>query len=130
MPTGVAPEMLRRPKEFAALQGSSKGKVHPLLVARFARNDLGRTRFGLSTGRRLGRAVVRNRIRRRLRAVLRAAAPRLVPGWDVLIVARPASATATYSQLAEAVESVLRGGKVLRQPSELEEPLEDRAGQG
>jgi ribonuclease P protein component len=126
----ASPEMLRSPREFAALQASSKGKVHPLLVARFARNDVGRTRFGLSTGRRLGRAVVRNRIRRRLRAALRAAAPRLVPGWDVLIVARPASAAATYSQLADAVESVLRGGRVLREPTALEEGSGDGAGQG
>ena len=127
MPVGGAAELLRRPREFAALQQSSKGKVHPLLVARFARNDLGRTRFGLSTGRRLGRAVVRNRVRRRLRAVLRAVAPRLEPGWDVLIVARPASSSATYSQVAEALESVLRGGKVLREPGELYDGREGRA---
>ncbi len=105
--------MLRTRQEFVALQQSSKGKVHPLLVARFARNDLDRTRFGLSTGRRLGRAVVRNRVRRRLRAALRALGPRIVAGWDVLIVARPASATAPYSEIADALESVLRGGKVL-----------------
>jgi ribonuclease P protein component len=111
---GAAPEMLRTPREFAALQQSSKSKVHPLLVARFAPNDLERTRFGFSTGRRLGSAVTRNRVRRRLRAAVRALAPRISPGWDVLIVARPPSATATYASLAEGVERVLRGGQLLR----------------
>jgi ribonuclease P protein component len=101
--------MLRTPREFAALQQSSKSKVHPLLVARFAPNDLQRTRFGLSTGRRLGSAVVRNRVRRRLRDLLRALGPDPAPGWDVLIVARPKSAAATYGELRVALQSVLDG---------------------
>jgi ribonuclease P protein component len=118
---GAAPEMLRTPREFAALQQSSKSKVHPLLVARFAPNDLERTRFGFSTGRRLGGAVTRNRVRRRLREAVRALAPRISPGWDVLIVARPPSATATYASLVEGVERVLRGGQLLRDPQGTDE---------
>ena len=115
---GAVPEMLRTPREFAALQQSSKSKVHPLLVARFAPNDLERTRFGFSTGRRLGGAVTRNRVRRRLREAVRALAPRINPGWDVLIVARPPSATATYASLAAGVERVLRAGQLVRDQEE------------
>jgi ribonuclease P protein component len=115
--------MLRTPREFAALQQSSKSKVHPLLVARFAPNQIERTRFGFSTGRRLGGAVTRNRVRRRLREAVRALGPQIVPGWDVLIVARPPSATATYSALSEALERVLRSGQLLRDVAERRAPL-------
>jgi ribonuclease P protein component len=114
--------MLRTPREFAALQQSSKSKVHPLLVARFAPNQIERTRFGFSTGRRLGGAVTRNRVRRRLREAVRALGPQIVPGWDVLIVARPPSATATYSALSEALERVLRSGQLLRGVAERRAP--------
>lgn len=107
------PEMLRRRADFAALQRSSTTKMHPLLVARYLPNDLGRTRFGLSTGRRVGPAVVRNRIRRRLRAAIRAHAAGLEPGWDVLLVARPPSATAGYADLEGALRRVLGAAKVL-----------------
>jgi ribonuclease P protein component len=123
---GAAPEMLRTPREFAALQQSSKSKVHPLLVARFAPNQVEQTRFGFSTGRRLGGAVTRNRVRRRLREAVRALGPQISPGWDVLIVARPASATATYSALSEALERVLRSGQLLREPQEREDPVDER----
>ena len=116
--------MLRTPREFAALQQSSKSKVHPLLVARFAPNDLDRTRFGFSTGRRLGGAVTRNRVRRRLREAVRALGPRINPGWDVLIVARPPSATATYASLAEGVERVLRAGQLVRDERGADEPAD------
>ncbi len=105
--------MLRGRKDFEALQRSNDSKVHPLLVARFMSNDLGRTRFGLSTGRRLGPAVVRNRVRRRLREILRALAPRVAPGWDVLVIARPGAETATFPELRAAVERVLGSRKLL-----------------
>ena len=106
--------MLRARRDFAAVQQSSKSKVHRLVVARFARNRLDTTRFGFSTGRRLGAAVVRNRVRRRLREIIRALSPRLVEGWDVLLVARPPSATASYAELAEAVERLLVAGGAVR----------------
>lgn len=105
--------MLRRKGDFAALQRSSTSKMHPLLVARFLPNDLGLTRFGLSTGKRVGGAVVRNRVRRRLRAAIRSHAAELVPGWDVLLVARPPSAGADYASLDRALQKVLVAGRVL-----------------
>jgi ribonuclease P protein component len=108
--------MLSRPQEFAALQAGTV-RSHPLLTARFLRTDLETTRFGLATGRKLGGAVVRNRVRRRLREGLRAMAPSFQPGWDVLIIARPALVTATHEELTEAVARLLRRGGVLEGPS-------------
>ncbi len=105
--------MLSRPQEFAALQGAGTVRSHPLLTARFLRTDLETTRFGLATGRKLGGAVVRNRVRRRLREVLRAMAPSFQPGWDVLIIARPAIVEADHQVLVEALRRLLRRGGVL-----------------
>jgi ribonuclease P protein component len=105
--------MLSRPQEFAALQGSGTVRSHPLLTARFLRTDLETTRFGLATGRKLGGAVVRNRVRRRLSEVLRAMAPSFQPGWDVLIIARPAIVEADHQVLVEALRRLLRRGGVL-----------------
>jgi ribonuclease P protein component len=119
---GAAPDMLRTPRQFAALQQSSKSKVHPLLVARFAPNDSQQTRFGFSTGRRLGGAVVRNRVRRRLREAVRAAGPRIRPGWDVLIVARAPSADAPYAALVAALERVLVTAGVMEPATDARPP--------
>ena len=108
-------ETLRRSADFEALQHSGTRKAHPLLVLRSAPNGLSRTRVGYSTGRRLGGAVVRNRVRRRLREIVRHLAPRLAPGWDVVIQARAASTQASYAELCEAVERLLRRGGILQQ---------------
>ena len=105
--------MLSRPEDFAALQGQGTVRSNPLLVIRVRRTDLEETRFGLSTGRKLGGAVVRNRIRRRLREALRVMAPSLQPGWDVLIIARPPVIAANHEDLAVALQNLLRRGGVL-----------------
>jgi ribonuclease P protein component len=105
--------VLSSPHDFRALQGDGTVRSHPLLTARFVRNDLDATRIGLSTGRRLGGAVVRNRVRRRLREALRAMAPSFQPGWDVLIIARPAVVDASHAEITEAVRRLLLRGGVL-----------------
>jgi len=110
--------MLSRPQDFAAVQGSGTSRSNPLLTARFLRTDLEATRFGLSTGRKLGGAVVRNRVRRRLREALRVMAPSFQPGWDVLIIARPAIVEADQDALVGALGRVLRSGGVLGGRSE------------
>ena len=105
--------MLSRPGEFARLAERGVTRTHPLLVGRFVRNDLDQTRFGLATGKRLGGAVVRNRVRRRIREALRVMAPSFQPGWDVLIIARPAVVEADHDALVGALRRVLRSGGVL-----------------
>jgi ribonuclease P protein component len=100
-------EMLRTRKDFAALQGSARSRGHPLLILRWRGNGLDRVRVGLSTGRRIGNAVVRNRVRRRIREALRRSASRPRGGWDILVVARPASAAASYRELEAALERLL-----------------------
>ena len=105
--------MLSNPEDFAALQGEGTVRSHSLLVVRIRRTDLEVTRFGFSTGRKLGGAVVRNRVRRRLREALRVMAPSFQPGWDVLIIARPPVIAADYHTLAGALQNLLRRGGVL-----------------
>jgi ribonuclease P protein component len=109
--------MLSRPQDFAAIQSHGTSRSHPLLIARFLRTDLETTRFGLSTGRRLGGAVVRNRVRRRLREALRVMAPSFQPGWDVLIIARPAVVEADHDALVGTLRRLLVRGGVLGGPS-------------
>jgi ribonuclease P protein component len=105
--------MLTRPADFTALQASRTTRSHPLMTARFRRTDLDHVRFGFATSRAIGGAVVRNRTRRRLREALRVMAPSFQPGWDVLIIARPALVAADHRALVEILERLLRRGGVL-----------------
>jgi ribonuclease P protein component len=108
--------MLSRPQDFAALQERGTIRSHPLLAARVVKTELGITRFGLATGRALGSAVVRNRVRRRLREAIRAMQPSLRPGWDVLVIARPAIVDADHHAIGAALRRLLARGGVVGEP--------------
>ena len=91
---------------FGALARARRVRQGPLTVAFVPPDasapDLGRpdARVAYSTGRKVGGAVVRNRVRRRLRAACRQHAALLVPGAAYLVSASPATATASYQDLA------------------------------
>jgi ribonuclease P protein component len=99
--------MLRSPRDFSALQSQGRGRAHPLVAVRVRRNGLEQDRFGISTGKRVGGAVVRNRVRRRLREILRAWDHSGTVHWDILIVARPGSAGASFPELQAALLKLL-----------------------
>lgn len=99
--------MLRSREDFARLGGGGRTRSDRLVVVHFIANDLDHDRYGISTGRRLGGAVQRNRVRRRVREALRASPAGGGHGWDILVVARPASVEATYDELSAALERLL-----------------------
>jgi ribonuclease P protein component len=101
-------QRLRTPAEFARVRDTApRAWLHRLLVLYVAPNDLQATRVGITVSGRVGKAVIRNRVRRRLREALRARLPRLQKGHDVLVIARPASAEATWADLGQALDTLL-----------------------
>ena len=109
--------MITRPSDFAALQRDGVSRSTGLLTVRVRRTDLPQTRFGFATGRKLGGAVERNRTRRRIRESLRSMSADLAPGWDVLVVARPATVVADSRAIAEALARLLgQAGVITPEP--------------
>jgi len=108
-----APEMLRSPVDFRQINAQSRSRAHATLLLRFRRNELDHTRFGISTGKRLGSAVVRNKVRRRLRTILRRLGPDIAPGWDILLVARATAATVTQTELDTALTGLMTSAGLL-----------------
>jgi ribonuclease P protein component len=105
---------LRRKNDFDALARDGTARSSQLLVLRTLRTDGATTRIGFSTPRSLGGAVQRNRVRRRLRSLVRERYGELGTGWDLLVIARPAAAQATYADLRKALTNVLRRSEIGR----------------
>jgi ribonuclease P protein component len=108
-------QRLRHAADFRRVRDQAgRGTPHPLLVLLVAPNNVGRTRVGITVSGRVGQAVVRNRVRRRIRAALDARLGRLAPGLDLLVLARPASASATWPAINQALDLVLERAGLLR----------------
>ncbi|MGI8998997.1 MAG: ribonuclease P protein component [Candidatus Limnocylindria bacterium] len=106
--------MLRRRADFEALGRNGTARSTPLMVMRLARTERTETRIGLSTPRTLGGAVERNRVRRRLRILLRERIGRIGPGWDLLLIARPAAVDVSQALLGEAIDVLLARSNIGR----------------
>jgi ribonuclease P protein component len=104
---------LRHAADFQRVRDQRRSWRHPLLVLFVAPNDGQATRLGISVGRRVGNAVVRNRVKRRVREAVRHRHPELMPGHDLVFIARPPAATTEWSALRDATEELLRRARVL-----------------
>jgi ribonuclease P protein component len=106
--------MLRRRADFEAIGRHGTARSTSALVLRWMRTERAETRIGLSTPRSLGGAVQRNRVRRRLRSVLRERIGRIGPGWDLLVIARPAAGGVSQAELGEAIDALLARSEIGR----------------
>jgi ribonuclease P protein component len=106
-------QRLTRSSDVQRVRKSGRSFAHPLAVLVTRRNELDRSRFAVGAGRTLGGAVRRNRAKRRLRATLRSLAPLIVPGWDVLLLARDATPSADWADLQQAVVGLCRRAGLL-----------------
>ena len=86
---------------FRRMYSKAPSAVTPLLVVYCRKNRLGHNRLGLTASVKLGHAVVRNRCRRRLREVYRLHQGQLRQGYDVILVARGRTATASWQELCD-----------------------------
>lgn len=100
---------IRSSREIDAVFRAARRVSHPLLIALIAHTPDGRGpsgRVAFIAGKKLGGAVMRNRCKRVLRETARRAGGPWA-GHDVLLIARPGTATASPQDLDRAIDSVL-----------------------
>ena len=100
-------DRLRKRSEFEECY-SSGVRVSGRHILLFLRRPTGMAgpRIGISVSRRVGDAVTRNRVKRRLREMFRRGKPS--EPVEIVVNARPSSATASFSELKREYEDLVR----------------------
>ncbi len=104
---------LTRSEDFKRVRHSGKSFAHPLVVLVAQPGDSPQVRVGVAAGKATGTAVHRNRAKRILREAIRPLLPSLAPGWDLILIARPALGTASLEQARSALWSLLRRASLI-----------------
>ena len=99
---------VRKRTEFLRLQGASKRRAGALFVVITEPARQGESRLGITVSKRVGGAVVRNRVKRLIREVFRRVCSRIDPPQTVLVIGRPAAATASYADVQSELTRALR----------------------
>jgi ribonuclease P protein component len=106
---------LRRGADFQRVWDEGKSFSHPRVILRVRANGTESCRFGFVAGKKIGKANARNRAKRLMREAVRQRLPMIVPGWDLILIARSGAAGSEFKETASAVESVLRRASLIRE---------------
>lgn len=104
---------LRRNADFWQVRKNGECKADKLAVLCVVPNRLSHSRFGFVVGKKIGKAVRRNKIRRRMREAVRLRIPRIAGGYDVVFIARSPVADASYGEIENSLEDLLRRSGLL-----------------
>ncbi len=81
---------IKENKDFVNLYKRGKFVAGKAITVYYRKNRFGKTRLGITTGKKVGNAVTRSRCRRIIRAAYRENEDIIPKGYDYIIVARAA----------------------------------------
>ena len=110
---------LTRSTDIKRVRRSGKSYAHPLVVLFVLKSDRPETQVGVSAGLAVGNAVKRNRSKRLLRAAMTDLLPAVIPGSNLLLVARSPLPAANTRLTREAVLSLLKRASLLAKAYDL-----------
>jgi len=104
---------LTRSNDFKRVRCSGKSYAHPLVVLFVLASEAPGVRVGVAAGRTIENAVRRNRAKRLIRAAMQNLYPKIVPGFDLVLIARQPLPSATLTQTQEALFTLLNRAGLL-----------------
>lgn len=110
---------LTRSTDFKRVRRTGKSYAHPFVVLVVQTSDAPRVRVGVTAGRSVGGAVQRNRAKRLLREAMRPLLPDLLPGWDLILIARPALPSRSLQEIRQVLTSLLHRAQIMPPSDEI-----------
>ena len=107
---------LKKNHEFKRLYNKGKSAASKCVVIYCRRNYNTCNKLGVTVSTKIGGAVQRNRIRRRLKEIYRLNEDILVPGYDIVIVARIKSRYSEYREIESSVLAMFKKLNLTREP--------------
>ena len=88
--------------------------ANKLLVIYISENKYGYNRIGFTVSKKIGKSVIRNRVKRLLRESYRLNEKKILPGYDIIFVARDTASKATYKEIEGAMLHLFKKMKLVK----------------
>ena len=103
---------LRKSAQFRDVRKRGRRVSDGLMAFGSARSDIEISRYGLAVSKRVGGSVTRNKVKRRLRECF--ATLEILPGYDIVVSARPAAGQVNYQMLLSSLRRLAGRAGVLQ----------------
>ena len=104
---------LLKDQDFKRLARQGRPFYNRALTVKVRLNKLKESRFGFVISTKVDkRATVRNQLRRRWREIVRLNLGHMNPGYDIMMIAKPAATKLNYQELTEQTLDLLARAKV------------------
>ena len=113
MPRKMHPEKLTATWEYQRVYQRGEKHWNRQLVIYILRTSHHSTRLGITVSKKIGKSVVRNRLKRLIREAFRLSKQHVRPGYDIVVVGRPAGVGNKRQELQTALQHLLKRAKVM-----------------
>jgi ribonuclease P protein component len=104
----TTPQKLVKEKEIRSVLGKGRFITTPFFLLKYKPNNNRAHRYGFVVSKKVSQsAVVRNKVKRRMKEIVRARAGTHLHTYDVVVVARKASASAAFAELKSNLTAAL-----------------------
>ena len=111
-------QSIKKTGSFKNVYGCGRQGVNAYFVIYALANDSQVSRLGVSISKKVGKAVVRNRIKRLVKESCRLKAHRIIGGYDIVVVVRPAAGllpkAGSFCKLSGALGSLLHRLRLIK----------------
>ena len=107
-------EVLRRDRDFSSIYKKGKSVGDKFVVVFSKKNNLPYNRTAFLASKKVGNAVARNRARRLMKESYRSLCDQLVPGYDLIFIARNTINNSKCADVKKSIEAAAKRAGLLK----------------
>ena len=110
----ISPDKLKKKWEFSRAYEKGKRYWNNTFTIYVVPNHTDKTRLGVTVSKKVGKSVKRNRVKRLIRESFRLSKDRILPGYDITVVAKPTAYGLKCQQSQSALLQLLHRARMLK----------------